>query len=333
MLTSNLFEEVLLKPAHAGADELSIVSGYATSAMAFRHLEALTNFNPDIKINLIVGMSPVDGLSSVNHRGFQELMQSLFPGNFSCGYLTSMPPVHSKVYIWLTNHRPTLCFTGSANYTQTAFSQNQREAMTETDPGHGFAYYSHLIGQSIFCNNLDAENIVQIYNENAQSRIRRERNSIAQQGEDEIDNLSTAGLLGLPSVNVSLLDRSGNLPPRSGLNWGQRPEAHREPNQAYIRLPVSISGTNFFPERPTQFTIITDDERVLVCSRAQDFGKAIHTPQNNSLIGEYFRNRLGLANGALVTLADLERYGRTSVTFYKIDDETYFMDFSVPENG
>lgn len=27
--------------------------------------------------------------------------------------------------------------------------------------------------------------------------------------------------------------------------------------------------------------------------------------------------------------ADLERYGRTDVTFYKIDDEQFFMDFSV----
>ena len=34
-------------------------------------------------------------------------------------------------------------------------------------------------------------------------------------------------------------------------------------------------------------------------------------------------------NGAFVTKEDLERYGRTDVTFYKIDDEQFFMDFSV----
>jgi hypothetical protein len=46
-------------------------------------------------------------------------------------------------------------------------------------------------------------------------------------------------------------------------------------------------------------------------------------------MGEYFRNRLGLANGALVTLNDLQRYGRTDITFYKIDEESFYLDFSV----
>lgn len=41
------------------------------------------------------------------------------------------------------------------------------------------------------------------------------------------------------------------------------------------------------------------------------------------------RNRLGLANGQYVTRQDLERYGRTDVDFYKIDEETFYMDFSV----
>lgn len=278
-------------------------------------------------------MSPVDGLSKVNHKGFQELMQFLYPNNFQCSYLTTMPPVHSKVYVWKKGNDPIFCFAGSANYTQMAFSQNQREVMTESDPQQGCAYFNNLIDQSIFCNNLEAENIVQIFDNNNTSRIRREKLVIEHQDEEEINNLETAGVLGLPSVKFSLLANNGNLPQKSGLNWGQRPEQHREPNQAYIRLPASVYNTDFFPQRPTQFTVITDDERVLVCSRAQDNGKAIHTPQNNSLIGEYFRNRLGLPNGSRVTLQDLLRYGRTDVTFYKIDDETYYLDFSVLANG
>ena len=63
--------------------------------------------------------------------------------------------------------------------------------------------------------------------------------------------------------------------------------------------------------------------------RAQDNGKAIETYGNNSQLGLYFRKRLGLPSGAFVTLIDLKKYGRTDVTFYKIDDENFFMDFSV----
>ena len=50
---------------------------------------------------------------------------------------------------------------------------------------------------------------------------------------------------------------------------------------------------------------------------------------SNAQLGEYFRNRLGLSNGAFVTKADLETYGRTDVTFYKLDEEQYYMDFAV----
>jgi hypothetical protein len=55
----------------------------------------------------------------------------------------------------------------------------------------------------------------------------------------------------------------------------------------------------------------------------------IETPHNNALLGEYFRNRMGLANGAFVTRKDLKLYGRDDVKFYKFDDENYYMDFSV----
>jgi len=62
--------------------------------------------------------------------------------------------------------------------------------------------------------------------------------------------------------------------------------------------------------------------------RAQDGGKGLETTYNNSEIGEYLRARLNLNSGEYVTRQHLNAYGRTDVTFTKIDDETYFMDFS-----
>jgi hypothetical protein len=77
--------------------------------------------------------------------------------------------------------------------------------------------------------------------------------------------------------------------------------------------------------------VVTDDGKDFFCVRAQKDkeGQAIETPKNNSLLGEYFRYRLGLKNGEFITRTHLEKYGRTDVTFYKIDDEGYYMDFSV----
>ena len=41
MLTSNLFEEVLINPAKLGANQLYVVSGYATPAIVYKHLQAV----------------------------------------------------------------------------------------------------------------------------------------------------------------------------------------------------------------------------------------------------------------------------------------------------
>ena len=333
MLTKNLFQEVLLQPAKIGANKLYIVSGYATAAMAFHHMQSLRQINNLVSVDLIVGMSVTEGLSESNHKGFQKLVQSDLNSIFSCSYLIGMPPVHSKVYSWFKDEEPICGFVGSANYTQTAFGKNQREVMSCSDAEEGSNYFQDLISQSIYCDHIDAENFVQIYNEKSYERIRREKVQLPHlYQESEILSL-TPNLLGLLSVQVNLLDRNGVLPQRSGLNWGQRPEYNREPNQAYIKLPSAIYNTNYFPQRGVHFTVLTDDDKVLICTRAQDNAKAIETPHNNSLIGEYFRNRLGLPNGAPVTTEDLLRYGRTTVDFYKIDDETYFMNFSVPTNG
>ena len=62
---------------------------------------------------------------------------------------------------------------------------------------------------------------------------------------------------------------------------------------------------------------------------AQDGDKAIHSTKNNSLLGKYFRKRLGVPLGEFVTRQHLQAYGRTDIKICKIDNETYFMDFSV----
>src|SRR5690606_11716890 len=123
----------------------------------------------------------------------------------------------------------------------------------------------------------------------------------------------------LESIEVSLLARGGKMHTRGGLNWGQR--EGRERNQAYIPITAEVSRSGFFPPVGKHFTVLTDANKVLICTRAQQNGKAIQTPNNNSHLGEYFRNRLGLSSGAFVEKADLLRYGRTSVTFYKLDEE------------
>ncbi|OFX27910.1 MAG: hypothetical protein A2X08_05875 [Bacteroidetes bacterium GWA2_32_17] len=132
----------------------------------------------------------------------------------------------------------------------------------------------------------------------------------------------------MESVTLTLLDSdTRETPKRSGINWGQRDR--REHNQAYINIPAKVGRSGFFPERYETFTVVTDDNKQMICVRAQDEGKGLHSTLNNSLLGEYFRYRLGLKSGEFVTKEHLLKYGRTDITFYKIDAENYLMDFSV----
>jgi hypothetical protein len=113
----------------------------------------------------------------------------------------------------------------------------------------------------------------------------------------------------------------------AGLNWGQR--AGRNPNEAYIPVPAPVARQNFFPPRQTHFTVYTDDGDTLICVIAQQGSKCIETTFSNRILGVYFRRRLNLPLGTYIDIAHLNAYGRTDVDFYKIDAETYYMDFSV----
>lgn len=271
-------------------------------------------------------MTPIDGLSETNHIGFNKLVREDFSSIFKCSYIINKPSVHSKVYVWSKDNRPVKAYAGSANYTLTAYNgRKQREFIVEAEPVESFEYIQNLIDDTIYCDNLEAENVVQIYNDKAYEKLKRSQ--LVDTGDGEAS--SEVIIKGLPSVTISFLGNNGDLPVRSGLNWGQRPEANREPNQGYIRVPSNIGRSDFFPDTGVHFTIQTDDNKTLICSVAQEGRKAIHTPHNNSLIGEYFRYRLGVPSGELVKKEDLIKYGRSTVTIYKLDNEAYYLDFSV----
>lgn len=335
MITDDLFERVLVEPFEPNSI-LYIVSGYASATMVSRHFSRLIRNQrrragfirrQDVRIELIVGMAVQDGISAKDHEGFQEIAKE-YEGLFVCRYVAYRPPVHSKSFAWYRNDTPQVGFTGSANYTQKAFSSSQREVVIRHDAKSARSYFDLIYQDTVDCSDENVSELITIYDEPRYSM------SLTPAEDEEEDEAIDQGeflddLANLPHERVTLLDNRGRLPQRSGLNWGQRPEEGREPNQAYIRLPVALARTDFFPPRYEHFTIITDDDRSLICVRAQDQAKAIHTPDSNSRMGLYFRHRLGLQEGSPVELEDLERYGRTNVDFYKIDEETYYMDFSV----
>jgi len=115
------------------------------------------------------------------------------------------------------------------------------------------------------------------------------------------------------------------VPAVSGLNWGQRPG--REPNQAYIAVPSALQRLDFLPSEGIEFLVHTADGEHWRCARRQANGKAIHTIESNSIIGRYFRRKLNVEDGGLVTLSHLVNYGRTSIELYKVSSVEFLLDF------
>ncbi len=280
-----------------------------------------------MRIELIVGMAVQDGISEKDHNGFQELVDE-YNGLFSCRYVAYGPPVHTKTYAWCFGDMPTYAFTGSANYTQSAFATSRREAMIEHDATHARGYFDLINQDTVDCHDPQVSDRITIYSQPSRSLVlldgeTEEIERAQQEAGDAVESPRSTKTV------VSLLNRWGEVSERSGLNWGHRPEYNRNLNQAYIPLKAPVARTDFFPPRGVHFTIITDDNKQLLCVRAQDGDKAIETPDSNSKMGLYFRYRLDVPEGSKIVRGDLERYGRTDVDFYKLDDETFYMDFSV----
>ena len=307
MIHSDLFRHVLIVPAtnlHGG--RLRIVSGFATAGMADRHMEKLKDLKLDISIELIIGMTVQHGIQEAQHSAFCKLAEEASWGiDFQCQYVTRGNPVHAKSYVWLNNQgKPVKAFCGSANYTMSGFGRGQIEAVSLADAGEANQFYNDVLTCATDCSKPHIDN---------QVRLLPSTHGLAEGTE-------------LESVTLSLLNsRTNQTPTRSGINWGQRTGRNR--NQAYINIPAKVGRSGFFPDRFEQFTVLTDDGDSFICVRAQDGGKGIHTTQDNSLLGSYLRARMRVGSGEYVTREHLVEYGRTDVTFMKIDPETYLLDF------
>lgn len=313
-----LVNNILLDPIRMGANKLIILSGYASHNMVSWHIKEINEHKlPPINIALTVGMCPTNGVNLDVHEGLKGLtnLHDSKYSSFVCQYVFRGSPIHAKIYIWLKNDIPFKAYTGSANYTQNGFSPQQREYIVECDPIHAYDYYKEIEQDTITCNHHEIEEYICIKKDIV---FDFEATSKTNQTEQK------------DKVTLSLLTNKGDVGFGSGINWGiRRNGTKREPNQAYIPVPAYIARSGFFPLNKIHFSAVTDDHKQLIFRIEQDNNKALTTPLNNSLLGEYIRNRIGVANGAFITKADLENYGRTDVTFYKIDEEQFYMDFSV----
>jgi hypothetical protein len=314
LITDDLFNTILVDPVRRGARELFAVSGYASASMITKHFEAISGeLKSEISVDLHIGMTGRDGLPRATVLGLQAIPRQISGQNFNCTITTNGRSNHSKIYVWCDNKGPIEAFIGSSNYTQIGFgvasnAATHRETCVSINPDEAFEYVMSASKGSIGYLDIDLPKYVELTDEVPSAKFL---------------SLASASVI-LPLVQAAGAN-AGQVHSKSGLNWGQR--QNREPNQAYIPIPSIVAKQEFFPAKGVHFQVTTSDGQAFMCRVAQDGNKAIETPFDNSILGKYFRERLGVPFGDFVSTEDLIRFGSNAVLFRKISQESYLMEF------
>lgn len=351
VIDNDLFDYALIKPLRHAVkpDSLKIVSGYASHALASGHISVLKDRKETLDIDLVVGMTSTDGVKLLDHEGFISLHEKRefeYDGSFVCRYVKKKPTVHSKVYVWCKNNEPVVAFAGSANYTNNGFKVSSRkETLVECDPVSAYKFFLSCQENTVECQNAQKD----VFVHGCMKKAVVEESPVF-----EVETDTDSPFYGYEKIVIPLRNSRGHFGIESGLNWGLnkygkprlqnklKPSGgRRNPDEAYIRFPKKFD-CGFFPpyikvpkgksatEAQIRFSVLTDDNEMFSCIRASGgYGKEIETPQDNTELGRWFRKRLGVDSGTMITSKIMKSYGREDVTFYKISEDQFFMDFSV----
>ena len=316
LYTEDLEELIFNRHQIHESDELIVLSGYLGPSPVAR-LEQLP-FNSTV----IYGMYGSEGIKPTLHNSLISIHNSV--DNLNIFY--SQLPVHSKCYAWRRRGEIIHALVGSANFSTNGLSTPFREVLAETtyDTFRPLnAYIQRILNNSISCLEVGTNRVIE-------------------------------SIINLEFCSMTLLGRDGQVQNAAGLNWGQNPNNHTTPNDAYI--PIRTNHIRDYPYLfpPKQLNpqhtdnrgrlqrhndaieIIWDDGLTMegLFEGSQPVGDAIYPKQISSFpvkaqLGEYIRNRIGIPLGQPVRRHHLERYGRTDITVSLLAEGVYKFDFSV----
>lgn len=293
-------------------DELIVISGYVGPSV----IERLSGI--PINTTVVYGMYRNDSIPYRLHVTLNNLHRprtdEILYSNF---------PVHSKCYVWRLQGEIVRALTGSANFTTNALTVPQREILAEVsrnDFRELNNYTEQVLSNSLPCNSIQI-------NPNNPAFV--------------------ASSFRTPTTACSMVlydPQTDEVPIGSGLNWGFS-QGHTRGSDAYVAIRTSHirNHPNLFPPKQNvmpgtrqSIELVWDDgtimEGLLEGSQPVDgtlYPKQLSSFRNKSIIGEYFRRRLGLNTTDLVRKDDLDHYGRDTVSISLLQNGIYYMDFSV----
>lgn len=325
LYNTDLEELVFNQHLFHNADELIIISGYLGPSP----VERISNLN--LNTTIVYGMYPSDGIGQRLHDSL-NIIKRRHP---NVNILYSSFPVHSKCYIWKRGNQIVQALIGSANFSAKGLRTPFREILTIANPITYESlnnYVNMILGVATPCEQI---------------------NLVARQMPLRNDNTDVVTLTNYCRMTL-LVPNTGQIHDASGINWGQNIDNHTNPRDAAIPIrarhireyPNLFPPKLEFPNNPDggrihrhndAIDIIWDDgttmEGLLEGSQEIDgvkYPKQISSFPSKYIMGDYLRQRIGVASRAFVHTLDLENYGRTHIDVSIIEDGVYYLDFSVP---
>ncbi len=316
-------------------DELIIISGYLGPSPVTRLREL------DFDVTVIGGMY-TGGINSK----LWESLSKIKNDNPKLTIMFASEEIHAKAYVWKKNNRVLSALIGSANFSSNGLRSDYREILADASRDTFSAlldYYQYIKENSI-----------------SQPSVKEgvEREDIDFDSGEEINKTDLKYSCNLPLYSL----RNNQVHEKGGLNWGFS-SGHVAEGDGYIALPKSIikDNPNLFKPFDQNYQsdsgrkrnsdpveIIWDDGFVMPASfegvntiDGMTYPKQITSysakiPRFNgkriskkSILGRYLRMRLGVPVDHLITMEDLNNYGRNDITLSLIEEGVYYADFSV----
>ena len=317
-------------------DELIIISGYLGPSPINR----LNELNFDVTV---IGGMYTGGINSK----LWETLKKINDENPRLKIMFASEEIHAKAYLWKKNNRVLSALIGSANFSSNGLRSDYREILADASRDTFNAlidYYNYIESNSI-------------QNPNLKENTTREEIEI-EPTEEVSEKYDLKYSCDLPLYSL----RQHKVQEKSGLNWGLA-GGNVADGDAYIALTKQIIKDNpnlFKPYdenyQPTSakkrnsdpIELIWDDGVIMPASfegsheiNGLNYPKQLASysakpPKLNgnpisakSILGRYLRKRLGVPIDYLITMDDLNKYGRNNITLSLIEEGVYYADFSV----
>lgn len=316
-------------------DELIIISGYLGPAPVKRLNEL------DFNVTVVGGMYT----GGMNSKIWETLLKCK-ENNPKLNIMFSKEEIHAKAYVWKKGNKVLSALIGSANFSSNGLRNDYREILADVSRDTFKALIDYF--EYIKSNSIEQPSI---------------KESVGQEdieftGNEKIDKENLKYTCKLPLYSL----RNNQVHEKGGLNWGFS-SGHVAEGDGYIALPKEIIKNNLNLFKPFDqnyqskggkkrnsdpVEIIWDDGYIMPASfeGAQNIDGLTYpkqitsysakTPRLNgkriskkSILGRYLRNRIGVPVDYLITMDDLNNYGRTDITLSLIEEGIYYADFSV----